>query len=85
MTLIIESRLEDAIDLVDKYSERMNLDQQDVTGWTVMMLAVLFYDDSMNRTLVEHLLDKGADVHIQSKLGESAIHYAAHMGRDDIL
>ena len=50
-----------------------------------MMMATLFYDDENNLHLVQLLLKLGADPHIQSSIGESAVHYAAHLGLNDIL
>ena len=50
-----------------------------------MMMATLFYDDENNTLMVESLLKLGADPHIQSTIGESAVHYAAHLGLNDIL
>ncbi|WPG99633.1 ankyrin repeat-containing domain protein [Acrodontium crateriforme] len=62
--------------IVQLLTERkgVDIDAQDGAGWTALMMAASLKDGD---DMVDYLLSQGADVHVTTNNGQTALHYAA--------
>jgi TonB family protein len=67
----------DAIRTLLRESEQVDIGSRDEAGWTALMYAV----KAGHATIVEMLLEAGANVHSENDAGETALHLAARHGR----
>ena len=58
--------------------EGINVDKRNSYNWTPLILASLYSDDHPDESLsvVEYLIEKGADVNAKNKYGYTSLHYA---------